>query len=740
MSIKVRLTLLSVASLISLMVIALLGYVGLERTSKNMVDIEDMSQMRVLSNIDGLLLRNHNQYLLTLQHDPAHPEIVKLHDHPTEMHLNNLKQFHVQLQKRVDEFNSMPATQPFRLAAKAYQDSVKQYIEATQKGMVMYEAGEFHRANIHLLEVLNPLLNKTLKDTREFRTALVNNAQQSTDESIGFAARMSQMIWAIAILAFAFMVGLSIAIITSVRKGIQQTVQQVEKVANSMDFNTHFPERKDELNAVSLSLNQMLKNLKLAINETNQVVGAIAQGDYHQRISIDLNGDLDRLKVGVNASADNVQFMMAELDKVMQALHNGQFDIKMDERVPKSFSEKIESALTTINQVIVEINRVMSKMNEGKFRHRVTTQAHGQLAEMKDNINGAMDSLERAMQDITRVIVAQSQGDITQTISAAYHGELRVMTEAVNLTAEKLIDVVSFAVETADAVNHAALEVAQGSLDLSDRVQQQAAAIEQSSATMEEFSAAVQNNAQNALEATNVEKQIEIKSKQASDVMGQTIEVMTLIQQSSHKIAAIVSLIDGIAFQTNLLALNAAVEAARAGEHGRGFAVVAGEVRALAQRSADAAREISGLINESVSRIDQGTRLASASGVVIDEIGVDIVRAAKMSAEIAQASSEQADGISQLQNAISQIDQGTQQNAALVEQTSAAAESMREQSQMLSQRLNFFKLDATKGISIPRAIESKGLKPKEHSKEHAKPKPAKLDKNSQNTATDWAEF
>lgn len=715
---------------------------GMDRTSKNMIHIEDLSQMRVLSNIDGLLLSNHNQYLLTLQHDPSHPHIVKLHDHPTEMHLDNMKRFHTQLLKRIEEFNQFLPAESFRNEAKAYQDLVKRYVEATQAGIRMYEAGEFHRANIHLLEVMNPLLNQTLKATRDFRTSLVGYSQEAADDSNGFAAFMTKLIWFISIVAFLFMIGLSWMIIRSVRSGIDHTVQQVEKVANEMVFDLRLPARTDELNAISVSLNGMLSNMKSAIDESNLVVGAIAQGDYSQRVTADLRGDLDKLKKGVNASADNVSFMMSELDKVMHALHNGDFDIKMDPRVPKAFSQNIEAALDNINQVVGEINRVMSKMNGGKFRHRVDVETSGQLAEMKQNINGAMDSLEAAMKDITRVVVAQSEGDLTQSITNAYHGELRILTEAVNQTAEKLIDVLSFAIEAADQVNHAALEVAQGSLDLSDRVQQQAAAIEQSSATMEEFSAAVQNNAQNAREATEVEKQVETKAQQASSVMTQTIESMSAIQASSHKISDIVSLIDGIAFQTNLLALNAAVEAARAGEHGRGFAVVAGEVRALAQRSAEAAKQITALINESVTRIDQGTKLATESGAVINEITQAITRAAQMSVQIAQASSEQAEGVTQLQNAMSQIDQGTQQNAALVEQTSAAAESMREQSKLLTERISFFKTSAEGSVANPTlSLGVSGTKSiKQGSRSSSEPIKAKNKQNFSSSNEDWAEF
>jgi methyl-accepting chemotaxis protein len=176
--------------------------------------------------------------------------------------------------------------------------------------------------------------------------------------------------------------------------------------------------------------------------------------------------------------------------------------------------------------------------------------------------------------------------------------------------------------------------------------------------------------------------------------MEQTIEAMNSIQQSSHKISDIVSLIDGIAFQTNLLALNAAVEAARAGEHGRGFAVVAGEVRSLAQKSAEAAKEIKDLIEESVTRIDQGTRLAAESGEMLQEITGSIDKVTEMINQIATASAEQASGIRQVHVAISQIDGVTQQNAALVEQTSEASANLSEQARILEKDMSFFNTGA----------------------------------------------
>ena len=239
---------------------------------------------------------------------------------------------------------------------------------------------------------------------------------------------------------------------------------------------------------------------------------------------------------------------------------------------------------------------------------------------------------------------------------------------------------------------------------MSQRTEQQSAALEKTAASMEQLSSTVKQNADNAKQANQLALCASTVAIKGGEVVGQVVQTMKGINDSSKKIADIISVIDGIAFQTNILALNAAVEAARAGEQGRGFAVVASEVRSLAGRSADAAKEIKSLINASVERVEQGTALVDQAGTTMTEVVSSIKRVTDIMGEISSASVEQSAGVAQVGEAITQMDQATQQSAALVEESAAAAESLKVQAQQLVQAVAVFKLaagDAAQRVAVP---------------------------------------
>jgi methyl-accepting chemotaxis protein len=294
-------------------------------------------------------------------------------------------------------------------------------------------------------------------------------------------------------------------------------------------------------------------------------------------------------------------------------------------------------------------------------------------------------------------------------------------------------------------------QIAAGNADLSQRTEEQAASLEETASSMEELTSTVKQNADNARQANQLAAGASQVAVKGGAVVGQVVSTMSSINDSSKKIVDIISVIDGIAFQTNILALNAAVEAARAGEQGRGFAVVASEVRSLAQRSAAAAKEIKGLITDSVGKVEDGTRLVGEAGKTMDEIVTSVKRVTDIMAEIAAASQEQSSGIEQVNQAITQMDEVTQQNAALVEEAAAAAESLQEQAQSLTQAVSVFKLaqgEARVAVAAPapqRSATVTALKKRKPAaaKEAANSEPMRQSKkvaNARSGEAEWQEF
>jgi len=288
-------------------------------------------------------------------------------------------------------------------------------------------------------------------------------------------------------------------------------------------------------------------------------------------------------------------------------------------------------------------------------------------------------------------------------------GDTTSMMAQLKTMQESLSKVVAGVRQNADSVATASSQIAQGNADLSSRTEEQASALEETAASMEELGSTVSQNADNAKQANQLALGASTLASQGGEVVGEVVQTMKGINESSKKIADIIGVIDGIAFQTNILALNAAVEAARAGEQGRGFAVVASEVRSLAQRSAEAAKEIKSLIGASVERVERGSTLVDQAGTTMGEIVAAVRRVADIIGEISAASIEQSAGVAQVGEAVSQMDQATQQNAALVEESAAAAESLKQQAQQLVQAVAVFRLE--RGVAEPAAASASRSRP-----------------------------
>ncbi|MGM3225578.1 methyl-accepting chemotaxis protein [Dickeya zeae] len=308
----------------------------------------------------------------------------------------------------------------------------------------------------------------------------------------------------------------------------------------------------------------------------------------------------------------------------------------------------------------------------------------------------------RPLHEALRATRAISEGDLTVQLSSERRDELGQLICAMAKMNDNLHGMIDKIRLSADQISHAAGEIVSGNVNLSSRTEQQAAAIEQTAASMEQLTSTVKQNTDNAHHANTLVINASSTARQGGEQVSSAVQTMGNIAQGSRRIAEITSVINSIAFQTNILALNAAVEAARAGEQGRGFAVVAGEVRNLAQRSAQAAHEIENLIATSVSQINDGASLVENAGKTMEDIVQAVTQVHDIMGEIAVASDEQHRGISQVGNAIVEMEQTTQQNAVLVEQSSAAATSLEQQAELLSSAVSAFRLSSGQALIAPR--------------------------------------
>ncbi|WP_426801516.1 methyl-accepting chemotaxis protein [Xanthomonas campestris] len=325
---------------------------------------------------------------------------------------------------------------------------------------------------------------------------------------------------------------------------------------------------------------------------------------------------------------------------------------------------------------------------------------------LAQQLNALLDANAISIAEVSRLLGALATGDLTARMHGDFHGVFATMQHDANATAEQLAGVVGRIQHATVSINTAASEIAAGNQDLSQRTEQQAANLEETAASMEELTSTVKQNAESARQANQLAIGAAGVASTGGAVVAQVVTTMSGIEVSSKKIAEIISVIDGIAFQTNILALNAAVEAARAGEQGRGFAVVASEVRTLAQRSAGAAKEIKHLIDDSVSKVTQGSALVDQAGKTMAEIVASVQRVTDIMGEISAASQEQSAGIEQVNQTITQMDEATQQNAALVEEATAAARAMEDQASQLRETVAVFTLSST-AATAPQGASSR---------------------------------
>ncbi|GAA4429260.1 methyl-accepting chemotaxis protein [Acidovorax lacteus] len=443
-------------------------------------------------------------------------------------------------------------------------------------------------------------------------------------------------------------------------------------------------EFKDAIAATSAQISELQKSLE-AIATSDADKAQMAKIAASRKTMIDLRNEARKLKSDGNAEAA-IKLVRDRYNPAVTAYVQTLRDfVQLQQQTAARELQAIaESRMMTIKIAATASGLVLVFIAVGAFFL----------------IRSILQPLQQANEMAARI----AAGDLTAQGTVTRADEFGDLLRSLYAMCESLGRLVHQVRQSTDSIAIASAEIATGNQDLSSRTEQTSSNLQETAAAMEQFTSTIQQSASSAQQASSLANSATSVARKGGEVVTQVVSTMQDINQSSQKIADIISVIDGIAFQTNILALNAAVEAARAGEQGRGFAVVAGEVRTLAQRSAEAAKEIKSLIHASVEKVETGTRLVADAGTTMEDIVRSVQRVTDMIGEITAAASEQSAGVSQVNQAVGNLDQMTQQNAALVEESAAAAQSLREQADQLAQVVAVFRTAGGMSTAAPRAV------------------------------------
>jgi methyl-accepting chemotaxis protein len=497
---------------------------------------------------------------------------------------------------------------------------------------------------------------------------------------------------------------------------------------------------------VAIGINEMVNEY---IDENKTVIDCIAQfgnGDFSATIK-EFPGDKAFINKGVKKIGGNLKGLIDSVNYVSGEHEKGGIDMNLRADMFKGDFSILANSVNKMMAGLLEMNEksmaVVKSFGEGDFNAPLE-KFPGKKGFINDTIEQVRSNLKALNEDAQMLAAAAHDGRVSVRAEASRHlGDYRKIVEGMNETLDMIVTPIITVKSSADSINTAAKEIAQGNVDLSRRTEEQAASLERTASSMEELASTVKQNAENAKQANQLALAASEVAVKGGHVVGEVVSTMSAINESSRKIEDIITVIDGIAFQTNILALNAAVEAARAGEQGRGFAVVAGEVRNLAQRSASAAKEIKELIHDSVAKTTEGSKQVEQAGHTMEEIVTSVKHVTDIIGEISAASQEQSAGIQLVNDAIIQMDDVTQQNTALVEEAAAAAESLMEQADELFNAVNVFSIDGSTNSGVTRLnhhpVKNKILK-KNTVEVATRPQSKIIATRTGTDDTDWEEF
>ncbi len=727
-----------------------IGMGGLSLTSRDMGLLyhNNLEPIRIVGQIVRLMSENQTQVALAVQHDPG-SAFAAQHDHPVEKHGDTILANRDQITALLQEFDKIEIPSAAQPASAAFAEARTRYVqEGLTPAVAALKQADYTQATTILLTRVNPLYIEARDKMEVLRQHLQDGARSDYQHAesryhtvlqvglIGMTLGILLAIW------FAWM------LIRDIVKPLHRTIEHFHGIAEGNYLNDIRIDRQDEIGQVLEGLESMQTKLGFDMEETRRAANenlrikialdtvtlpvTLSQADHaliymnpaaRRLFSGMAAGVAQRLpgfsvegmvgqKVSMVFEEEAIRTAYAEPFKATRefdthiAGHTLHLSASPVYATDGSYAGRVTQWRDRTAEIVVE-QEVASLVNAaaaGDFSQRLRAAGkEGFFLQLAEGINRLVETSERGMNDVARVLKALAAGDLTQRIEADYQGLIGQLKDDANGTAARLQEIVSQIREATDAINTAAREIASGNADLSSRTENQAASLEETASSMDEITSTVRQNADNSRQANQLARGASDIAVKGGNVVNQVVQTMGSIADSSRKIADIIGVIDGIAFQTNILALNAAVEAARAGEQGRGFAVVAGEVRSLAQRSAAAAKEIKGLISDSVDKVGDGYKLVEQAGSTMGEIVEAVKRVTDIMGEISAASIEQSQGIEQVNSAIAQMDEATQQNAALVEEAAAAAESLQDQASALTQAVAVFQV-ATRAGRLPAAV------------------------------------